>query len=370
MYTLTDTQLDFIRTDLRARGITRIELQDDLLDHVCCIIELNLEPDGDFEGYYKQVISGFYQDELAEIEKETIQLLTFKNYYAMKNTMIRSGSFATFLLVLGLVFKFMHWPGASAMLVLSILIFSLLFLPLVFILKAKETTTSTVKWSSGIGIAAGMSISLGILFKVMHWPFANMLVICALLAIVFLFLPLYFFTGFRNPDTKVNTIVTTIVIVVGCGMLITLVRSPRATTEEALSYTALYYGYEQQLSALAKQKLPDTVSTEGEITRLAWFEKANRVKVILLKTNIGLTQIPADFESQQVVIEDSWVSDLADVDLAVLSAFKKEVMQAQNNLPVSDQILLKNASFFKAKDCRTREALLCLNQFQQSLLLN
>ena len=140
------------------------------MDHVCCIIERNLEPDGDFEDYYAQVITTFYQDELAEIEKETIQLLTFKNYYAMKNTMIRSGSFATLLLVMGLVFKFMHWPGASMMLVVSILLFSLLFLPLVFILKAKDTAATTVKLSSGIGIAAGMSISLGILFKVMHWP--------------------------------------------------------------------------------------------------------------------------------------------------------------------------------------------------------
>jgi hypothetical protein len=370
MYTLTDAQHEFIRLDLRARGIGRIELQDDLLDHVCCIIERNLEPDGDFEGYYAQVITTFYQDELSEIEKETIQLLTFKNYYAMKNTMIRSGSFATLLLVLGLVFKFMHWPGAAAMLVLSILLFSLLFLPLVFILKAKETTTSTVKWSSGIGIAAGMSISLGILFKVMHWPFANMLVICALLAIVFLFLPIYFFTGIRNPDTKVNTIVTTIVIVVGCGMLITLVRSPRATTEEALSHTALYYGYEQQLSALAKQKLPDTVSTEGEIDRLAWFEKANGVKVLLLKHAIGMPQLPADFKAKQLFIEDNWINELSETELKLVDSFKKEVLSNKDNFSKGEFEVLSSASFFKAKDCRIREALLCLNQFQLSLLLN
>ena len=370
MYTLTDIQLDFIRLDLRARGIGRIELQDDLLDHVCCIIERNLEPDGDFEDYYAQVITTFYQDELAEIEKETIQLLTFKNYYAMKNTMIRSGSFATFLLVLGLVFKFMHWPGASMMLVVSILIFSLLFLPLVFILKAKDTTASTVKLSSGIGIAAGMSISLGILFKVMHWPYANMLVVCALLAIVFLFLPIYFFTGIRNPDTKVNTIVTTIVIVVGCGMLITLVRSPRATTEEALSYTSLYYGYEQQLSALAKIQVADTISTEGEIESLAWFEKSNSVKELLLKHTIGMAQLPADFESNQLFIEDNWVNELPETELKLVDSFKKEILSNRDKLSKGEFEVLSNSSFFKAKDCRIREALLCLNQFQLSLLLN
>lgn len=147
-------------------------------------------------------------------------------------------------------------------------------------------------------------------------------------------------------------------------------KKPKSHNRRSVVIHGLILWIRTTAQCLGQTKLPDTVSTEGEITRLAWFEKANHVKVILLKTNIGLTQIPTDFESQQVVIEDSWVSELADADLAVLNAFKKQVMQAQNNLPISDQILLKNASFFKDKDCRTREALLCLNQFQQSLLLN
>ena len=76
MYVLSDIQIDFIRNDLRARGITRVELQDDLLDHVCCIIERNLKSDGDFEGYYQQIIPTFYRNILKSIlyilEIETI----------------------------------------------------------------------------------------------------------------------------------------------------------------------------------------------------------------------------------------------------------------------------------------------------------
>lgn len=370
MYVLSDIQIEFIRNDLRARGITRVELQDDLLDHVCCIVERNLKSDGDFEDYYQQIIPTFYRNDLYEIEKETINLLTFKHFYLMKNTMIRSGSLATLLLVLGLVFKFMHWPGASVMLLVSILLFSLLFLPLVFLLTNKDPKVSTARWSAGIGIAAGMSISLGILFKVMHWPYANMLILCALFIIVFLFLPIYFFSGIRNPETKVNTMVTSIVIVVGCGMFLTLVRSPRATTEEAFSYTSLYYGYEQQLSTLAKQKLSDTLSTEGVIDRLAWFEKANGVKELLLKYSIGTAQLPANFETKQLFIEDNWVNELSDTELKMIDSFKKEVFSNKASFSKSEFEALTNASFFKAKDCRIREALLCLNQFQFSLLLN
>lgn len=370
MYTLTDTQLDFIRTDLCARGIGRIELQDDLLDHVCCIIERNLEPDGDFEGYYAQIIVTFYHDELAEIEKETIQLLTFKNYYAMKNTLIRSGSFATLLLILGIVFKFMHWPGAAVLLVVSILIISLLFLPLVFLLKTKESVQKSVKWIVGIGVFSGIAISLGTLFKVMHWPYANLLMIGAMVALVLLFLPLYFFTGIKKPDTKINTIITSVFILVGCGLLLTLYRSPRATTEEAVSYTSLYYGYEHQLNARAKIKVTDTVLAAATIQRMSWFKKANSIKEMLLKYSIGEAQIPADFKNQKMLIDDNWVNELPENQLKMIAVFKKEVLSNLDKFSKEEKVVLANSNFFQAKDCRIREALLCLNQFQQSLLIN
>ena len=48
MIELSDIQLEYIRNDLRARGITRVELQDDLLDHICCIMERILKSDFDF----------------------------------------------------------------------------------------------------------------------------------------------------------------------------------------------------------------------------------------------------------------------------------------------------------------------------------
>src|ERR1700752_4525564 len=91
MYRLSEEQIEFIRTDIKARGIEMESLQDDLLDHVCCIIEERLEENGDFEKFYSSVIKTFYKTELKEIETETIDLLTNKNYDAMKKVMIMSG---------------------------------------------------------------------------------------------------------------------------------------------------------------------------------------------------------------------------------------------------------------------------------------
>jgi hypothetical protein len=78
MYTLSDTEVDFILDDIRRHGIGIEDLQQNLLDHICILIEQNLEENGDFGQYYTTVISSFYRQEMREIEAETIFLLTHK----------------------------------------------------------------------------------------------------------------------------------------------------------------------------------------------------------------------------------------------------------------------------------------------------
>ena len=111
MYCITDEQIDYILDDIRRNGVETEDLQLNLLDHICCIIEQNLEDNGDFEGFYQHTIRRFYKNELKEIEEEAIHLLTFKNYNVMKKLMIRSGLFSVFALLTGSVFKLMYWPA-------------------------------------------------------------------------------------------------------------------------------------------------------------------------------------------------------------------------------------------------------------------
>src|SRR6476620_7564443 len=110
MYCLSESQIDFILSDIRARGIEMESLQQNLLDHICCLIEHNLEENGDFEGFYSSVVSTFYKSELKEIEVETVNLLTNKHFYIMKKIMIMSGGASVALLSIGIVLKFLHLP--------------------------------------------------------------------------------------------------------------------------------------------------------------------------------------------------------------------------------------------------------------------
>jgi len=86
MYCLSDKQIDFILSDLSAHGIKIESLQHNLLDHICIMIEQDLEADGDFEEFYATTIKAFYKEELREIEEETLFLLAFKNHLSLSRT--------------------------------------------------------------------------------------------------------------------------------------------------------------------------------------------------------------------------------------------------------------------------------------------
>src|SRR6478672_6381261 len=159
MYHLSDQQIDYIFDDISARGVEMESLQQNLLDHVCCIIENDLEENGDFESFYKKTIKTFYKDALWEIEEETLLLLTYKNYYVMKKVMIYSGTISAAAMISGILFKFMHWPGASALILLGIVSSSLIFLPLLFILKSKEKQSIKDKLIIGLGTLSGILMS-------------------------------------------------------------------------------------------------------------------------------------------------------------------------------------------------------------------
>lgn len=213
MYSLTDEQIDYIADDIRRNGVEMEDLQSNLLDHICCIIEAGLQDGKDFEHFYAQTIQQFYATELKEIEEETIYLLTIKNYYAMKKSMIVTGIFATVILLLGSIFKIAHWPGAGILLFSGMVVFSLVFLPLVFFLKSKEINKGRDKIILGIGTLAGMLYCVSGLFLVMHWPGARVIWVLTLGLSFFVLLPLYFFNGIRKPETKLNTIVITVILI-------------------------------------------------------------------------------------------------------------------------------------------------------------
>ena len=282
LYVLSKEQVDFILNDIRRNGIQTEELQLNLLDHICCVIENEMSPEKNFDEFYRSVLSRFFKKELKEIQEETDLLLTFKNYYAMKKVMLRSGIFSAIAFTIGAIFKIMHWPGAAMMVVLAIASVSFVFLPIFFLVKTKEVKEKKEKFILGFGTFFGVLFSISILFKIMHWPGANMLWLMGLGVLFFLFLPMYFFTGIRNPETKQNTILSSIMILIAGGLLFTI--------------TALYGTKDvENANKSSYLHLKESVTCISELNDIKYEMAADSLKsqnkILMEKTNVLIEKI-------------------------------------------------------------------------------
>lgn len=308
MYCLSEKQIDYIFNDIRARGVEMESLQLNLHDHICCIIEQNLEEHGDFENYYQKTIRTFYKDELWEIEEETLLLLTYKNYYAMKKTMILSGTCSAAAMILGIIFKFMHWPGAAAFIILGIGTSSFIFLPLLFVLKSKDRQATKDKLILGLSILSGMLLSLSILFKVMHWPYTMLLGYASIGLLGFVLLPIYLMVGIKNPDNRINAITSSIVIIMICGLWLTLVRTPHGSKIKNIKDTSSFLINEGIVSR--QQKLYDSViKTDSSESKLRVMSQqiislCEKIKTSIVLKETGTTKLSNDFESKLQFISD------------------------------------------------------------------
>jgi hypothetical protein len=365
MYCLTEQQIDYILNDIRARGVKMEELQQNLLDHVCCIIEQNLEVNGDFEHFYATAIKTFYKKELREIEEETILLLTFKNYYKMKKAMIISGTFSAATFIIGSFFKVMHWPGAAVLLFSGIVTFCFLFLPLMLTLKMKETNKLREKLVLTTGTIIGILYCMSALFLVQHWPGARIMWFSTLILTFFGFIPLYFFTGIRHAETKVNTIVTTLILVAFTGVEFTITAIRPKTNGKVYTYIQ----NEQLLKKIQQRGLTDTSKNNDQL--IAEIQNTcEEMKGMILMQDIGMKYIPEDFEAKDIFIrERNILKDLnTGEEQKILSELRAKVNEynesttLENKIPTDHTIL--NSDFVRREFCTNLFALNNINQLQ------
>jgi hypothetical protein len=213
--------LQYIR--IRKKDIPNEDIRYNILDHVCCIIENEFKNGKDFNNFYENTIARFYKIELSEIERETENLLTFKYYYAMKRTLKITGLISVVLIVLGALFKTMHWPGAGLMYVSGFFIFCLLFIPLNIVLQSRNDKKRIDKMVMILGLLLTISGSIGLLFKVMHWPGASILFFGSLGLFGLIFIPFYFITLYRNPETRFNAAIHSTFMTVAAAILFALI---------------------------------------------------------------------------------------------------------------------------------------------------
>jgi hypothetical protein len=335
------------------------------LDHICCVVEHELEAGGDFERFYPLVVSRFYKTALREIEDETVHLLTNKHYYKMKKTMLYSGALSVGLLSAGIVLKFLHLPGAAVLIVLGTFFLSFVFLPLMFALRMKEKQGNRPIVATGS--LAAMLISVGVLFKIMHWPGANILCLSALLVMIFAFIPVYFFSGIRHPETKTNTVVSSILMFTGCLLILTLIRAPHGTRNDYIAQTRAFAINDQTVRH--EKRLADAAARKDALTDEI-YAGCEELKTFLLKAETGQVQIGDDFESRNALIGDSWAGDYFSGDAGQMKKVDalKEKVDRYNQSQTAGLYKL-DTTIFRLEQ-RIQPTLMGLNQIQLTVLQN
>ena len=183
---LTLLQIEKISQEVKREDITYSHLLYDLIDHICCDVEYEMDQGLAFHDAYTLVKDKIGLNGLRKIQSETLYAVDSK-YRTMKRTMKISGIAGTILLGFAALFKIIHWPGAGIMLVVGAFILAAVFLPssLSVLYKESKSTKRILLFVSAF--LAAFFFILGAIFKVQHWPLAGvMIVLAAFFAIVFL----------------------------------------------------------------------------------------------------------------------------------------------------------------------------------------
>lgn len=132
----------------------------------------------------------------------------------MKNKIYFLGALTSSVLIVGCMFKIMHWPGAGVILTVSILTLILLFFPIALrnSYKANGSRKGMLYLSAFITLFFAF---LAALFKTMHWPGASIILSVGLLLPIVLFLPVYLYFHFREKEESLNNFLYIIFFLVG-----------------------------------------------------------------------------------------------------------------------------------------------------------
>ena len=192
MVSLTDEQVDFIQQEIESHGISLPDLQANLIDHMCTIIENEMSESDDFNSFFYSILPRFFHDNLHEIEMETIQLIHQQKFKRMKKALNYVLILSSILLVTGAIFKILHFTGAAALIVSSLPLLLFAAVPMTLIGMTNHPIPKTQKTLTGLIGVIVLLFAFGGIFKVQHWPFANMLMIASVLLLCLVYVPIYF----------------------------------------------------------------------------------------------------------------------------------------------------------------------------------
>jgi hypothetical protein len=206
MYQLSEEHIDIVYERLECEGLKSKKLAQDLFDHYCCYIESRMEEGAEFEQAYGEAVAAISPNGTKEIEFELFFIINFNKQVSMKKLIFLSGFISAFLISTGIMFKTLHWPGANVLMVTG---FAAMLLTAIIttmhLIKYMRNKPGTFWLRSGAGVAALFLISAGFIFKTFHMPGANVMYTLGTVILNFIFLPMFFYHAYIQGMVKHST---------------------------------------------------------------------------------------------------------------------------------------------------------------------
>ncbi len=204
MLELTEQEIDLISRDIDRQGLTYTLLKDELLDHICCDIEAEMENGLTFNEAYRKVKSEMGKKRIRQIQDETLYLIS-KKYRRMKKLMYVLGVAVPIIIIAALIFKVMHWPGGGPLMTLALFTTGIVFLPIFVMVRIRDTRKQDEPVPMGLyltGMIAGIMTVIGALMKIQYMPGASIFMTLGLVGLAFVFLPIFAVVKTREARKK------------------------------------------------------------------------------------------------------------------------------------------------------------------------
>ena len=197
---LTDTQEETVRQYVQQHQLKSKALSDDLIDHLCCVVENELGRGKDFDQILKNALSELAPKGLEDLQHKTIFLLNSKRIIIMKKLTYLTGLIGAIALALGITFKLLYLPAANQLFMIGYIVFLLVFIPLWAIDRFKVSIVKALseKWKLRLGLTSSIILGFAGVFKIMHLQGAAMLLMLGTIIFALGFLPFFFFNMYQK----------------------------------------------------------------------------------------------------------------------------------------------------------------------------
>jgi hypothetical protein len=323
---IIDDNVDRIRKDIINRGLTYESLVDDIVDHLCCMVEEEMEVGYSFEQSYDIALSSIGDERLPEIQHQTLLLLD-KKFQKMKKLTYFLGLASVIIILVGTVSKYMHWPGAGIELTLGLLVLIIGFLPLYFTVSYREQTE---KKSIIYPLVAYLTIAfllIAAVFRIQHWPAARTVSNIGLAILIIGFLPLYVVNAFQKARKGKVNLAYIIMLLLGTAIIALMftVKFGKEDLEtyrsEAILNESKIFETEQQTQLLIDKAVENENAALDEIQEIH-SEAANLQQMIdemlgNLLASVGqegssleeLKKIDYEGAGKDVIVKSGWERD-------------------------------------------------------------